>query len=294
MEENGRFRVIAFNYDDAPQPGGAQYGARIHFPFPARPANARSWLTFCTALPLPDHPRRDRHRGGDTARRRKAISTITNWNAITVATLSADTTKQPVEDILYAAFVQAAVYNAVVGIQGRYAPYRFHAHAPRGASARRAAVAAATEILVTYLPSAQATLDADYAASLASPTARRKYRGITLRHPRRRQPDPAARPRRPQRPHLLHPAAGAGGLAAHPASVPADVGAVARLRDAASGARRAQFAPPGPPALASRASSATSTRSRPWVRSPRHSERRRRRAPRRSSPATPWCSTTPR
>jgi hypothetical protein len=59
---------------------------------------------------------------------------ITDWNAITVATLSADTTKQPVEDVLYTAFVQAAVYNAVVGIEGRYAPYRFmptHPAAPR-------------------------------------------------------------------------------------------------------------------------------------------------------------------
>jgi hypothetical protein len=44
----------------------------------------------------------------------------------------------------------------VVGIEGRYAPYRFHAHAPRDASAQAAAVAAAHEILVTYVPSAQA------------------------------------------------------------------------------------------------------------------------------------------
>ena len=95
--------------------------------------------------------------------------------------MSADTTKQPVEDILYLAFVQAAVYNAVVGIEGRYAPYRFHAHAPRGASAQAAAVAAAHEILVTYVPSAQATLDADYAASLAKlPDGTAKTRGIAF------------------------------------------------------------------------------------------------------------------
>src|ERR1700749_4897824 len=106
---------------------------------------------------------------------------IPDWNAIAVATLSADTTKQPVEDILYTAFVQAAVYNAVVGIEGRYAPYRFHAHAPRGTSAQAAAVAAAHEILVTYVPSAQATLDADYAASLAKlPDGRAKTRGIAF------------------------------------------------------------------------------------------------------------------
>jgi hypothetical protein len=92
---------------------------------------------------------------------------ISDWNAIAVTTLLGDTSKVLPEDILYMGFVQAAVYDAVVGIEGRYAPYRFHAQAPRGASAQAAAVAAAHEILVTYVPSAQATLDADYAASLA-------------------------------------------------------------------------------------------------------------------------------
>jgi hypothetical protein len=106
---------------------------------------------------------------------------ISDWNAIAVTTLSGDTTKQPVEDILYTAFVQAAVYDAVVGIEGRYAPYRFHAHAPRGASAQAAAAAAAHEILVTYVPSAQAALDADYAASLAQlPDGTAKTDGIAF------------------------------------------------------------------------------------------------------------------
>jgi hypothetical protein len=106
---------------------------------------------------------------------------ISDWNAIAVTTLAGDTTKQPVEDILYMGFVQAAVYNAVVGVDGRYAPYRFHAHAPRGTSAQAAAVAAAHEVLVTYVPSAQATLDADYAASLAQiPDGRAKSQGVAF------------------------------------------------------------------------------------------------------------------
>jgi hypothetical protein len=106
---------------------------------------------------------------------------ISEWNAIAVATLAGDTTKQPIEDILYMGFVQAAVYNAVVGVEGRYAPYQFHAHAPRGASAQAAAVAAAHQVLVTYVPSAQATLDADYAASLAQiPDGKAKTQGIAF------------------------------------------------------------------------------------------------------------------
>jgi hypothetical protein len=78
------------------------------------------------------------------------------------------------------AFVQAAVYDAVVGVEGRYEPYQFHARAPRRASAKAAAVAAAHKVLVTYVPSAQAALDAAYAASLAQlPDGRAKTRGIT-------------------------------------------------------------------------------------------------------------------
>jgi hypothetical protein len=92
---------------------------------------------------------------------------ISDWNEIAVGALVGDTTTQPIEDILYMGFVQAAVYNAVVGIEGRYEPYRFHAHAPRGASAQAAAIAAAHKVLVTYVPAAQADLDARYAASLA-------------------------------------------------------------------------------------------------------------------------------
>jgi hypothetical protein len=75
--------------------------------------------------------------------------------------------------------VQAAVYDVVVGVEGRYAPYRFHAHAPRGTSAQAAAVAAAHKVLVTYVQSAQANLDEEYAASLAKlPDGKAKTQGI--------------------------------------------------------------------------------------------------------------------
>ena len=148
----------------------------------SRPARVRGWLAFCAAVPL----LAAFSAGTATAAATPPASdgnpaVIADWNAIAVSTLSADTTKQPVEDILYTAFVQAAVYNAVVGVEGRYAPYRFHAHAPRGTSAQAAAVAAAHTILVTYVPSAQAALGADYAASLAQlPDGTAKTRGIAF------------------------------------------------------------------------------------------------------------------
>jgi len=104
---------------------------------------------------------------------------VLDWNEIAVTTLAGDTTKQGVETFLYMGFVQAAVYDAVVGVDGRYEPYRFHARAPHKTSVQAAAVAAAYKVLVTYSPSAQATLDERYAASLAQiPDGKAKARGI--------------------------------------------------------------------------------------------------------------------
>jgi hypothetical protein len=106
---------------------------------------------------------------------------ISEWNAIALTTLAGDTTKTPIEGGLYLGFVHAAVYNAVVGIEGRYAPYRFHARAPHRASAQAAAVAAAHKVLTTYSPYAQATLDTAYATSLAQiPDGTAKTRGVAF------------------------------------------------------------------------------------------------------------------
>jgi hypothetical protein len=106
---------------------------------------------------------------------------ISDWNALAATTFGADPTKVPQETPLYMGFVQAAVYDAVVGIDRRYEPYRFDAPAPRGASTQAAAVAAAHKVLVTYSPYAQANLDAAYAASLAQiPDGDAKTRGVAF------------------------------------------------------------------------------------------------------------------
>ena len=106
---------------------------------------------------------------------------ISDWNALAVNTIIADPTKKAPETVLYLSFVQAAVYDAVVGIHGRYQPYLLHQDAPRGSSATAAAVAAAHRVLVTYSPYAQATLDSAYAASLAQiPDGKAKTRGIAF------------------------------------------------------------------------------------------------------------------
>jgi hypothetical protein len=106
---------------------------------------------------------------------------ISDWNALAVTTFGADPTKVPQETPLYVGFVQAAVYDAVVGIDGRYQPYRFDARAPHGASAQAAAVAAAHKVSVTYSPYAQSALDAAYATSLAQiPDGKAKARGVAF------------------------------------------------------------------------------------------------------------------
>lgn len=122
--------------------------------------------------------------GSAAASRQKATedpTAIADWNALAVTTLVGDPKKKAPETFLYMGFVQAAVYDAVVGIHGRFKPYLFHERAPRGSSAQAAAVAAAHEVLVTYSPYAQAGLDAAYVASLAQiPDGQAKTHGITF------------------------------------------------------------------------------------------------------------------
>jgi hypothetical protein len=92
---------------------------------------------------------------------------VSDWNATAVTTLSGDTSKAPQEAPLYLAFVHAAIYDAVIGVEGGYQPYLFDDRAPAGTSATAAAAAAAHKILETYSPYAQSALDAALAASLA-------------------------------------------------------------------------------------------------------------------------------
>jgi hypothetical protein len=104
---------------------------------------------------------------------------ITDWNAVAVATIVTDAGKANAEAFLWYAFEQAAVYNAVVGITGRYQPYKWRPDAPEGASPQAAAATAAYRVLLTYFPASQARLDAAYAASLAQvPDGRAKQSGI--------------------------------------------------------------------------------------------------------------------
>jgi hypothetical protein len=104
---------------------------------------------------------------------------ITAWNETAVATIVADAGKANAEAFLWYAYEQAAVYNAVVGITGRYELYSWNVQGPRRASPEAAAAAAAHRVLLTYFGASEARLSAAYAASLAQvPDGQAKQQGI--------------------------------------------------------------------------------------------------------------------
>ena len=91
------------------------------------------------------------------------------WNAIAVQTVRLGA-QYNVQGLIYMGYVQAAVYDAVTKIEGRYAPYDDFA-APAGVNLRRASPDAATaaaayamltSAFLSFPASAQAGLSTDY------------------------------------------------------------------------------------------------------------------------------------
>jgi hypothetical protein len=92
------------------------------------------------------------------------------WNTNTVNAVRASTpTKVQTDGMVYMSYVQAAVYDAVTKIEGRYQPYHDFAIAVAPGSSVQAAIAAAARtILDNYLPDQQAAVDAEYTAYISS------------------------------------------------------------------------------------------------------------------------------
>jgi hypothetical protein len=91
---------------------------------------------------------------------------VLTWNTNAVnAVRSSSPSKFQVEGLIYMSYVQAAVYDAVAKIAGRYVPYHdFAATVVPGASLQAAVAAAAQTTLDYYLPDRKPTVDAEYAA----------------------------------------------------------------------------------------------------------------------------------
>jgi hypothetical protein len=90
------------------------------------------------------------------------------WNEIALRTVVQVDRQTPVHSIISMAYVQAAVYDAVVAIEGGYEPYQVRLAQLPEASVDAAVATAAHHVLLHYFPDQQAALDADYAGALAA------------------------------------------------------------------------------------------------------------------------------
>lgn len=103
---------------------------------------------------------------------------VTDWNEVLLDAIRVDRTAPPRGSRVMAC-VHVAVFDAVNGIVGGYAPYHVTDSAPAGASPEAAAAAAAHQALVVLFPAQKATFDAALAASLAAiPEGTAKSAGI--------------------------------------------------------------------------------------------------------------------
>ena len=110
---------------------------------------------FSTMLPMPVH----------------AQNVVTQWNdiAITQARASnAPGASSSGATSLYVAYVELAVYNSIVGIEGHFEPYKYSVPAASGASPDAAAVEAAYRVLMHLLPDRADALTAAYTSSMAA------------------------------------------------------------------------------------------------------------------------------
>ncbi len=97
-----------------------------------------------------------------------AQNVVVQWNAIASTTIVTNAKEASVASGVWFAYVHLAAFDAVNAIDHRFQPYLFSANPPAGANKDAAAVAAAHRILVTYFPSQQTSLDAQFAASVAA------------------------------------------------------------------------------------------------------------------------------
>src|SRR5262245_11550538 len=97
---------------------------------------------------------------------RPPANSVQQWNKISEDAVVGSGALGP-EILIYMAYVSAAVYDAVVAIEGRYEPYGTAIDALPGASLDAAVVEAAYHTLRNYFPSQASTLDALHTEALA-------------------------------------------------------------------------------------------------------------------------------
>jgi hypothetical protein len=127
-----------------------------------------------------------------SAASKSSAQVVISWNAIAVDAVRAAKTMDGVpsgspprslyqtEGLIYMSYVQAAVYDAVTKIAGRYEPYHVFAAEAGGASTEAAVISAAYHTLVAYLGDPGGLLRKNYDASLAALPSAGKAAGIAV------------------------------------------------------------------------------------------------------------------
>jgi PAP2 superfamily len=110
-------------------------------------------------------------------------NSVVAWNAIAQGAAITSGKQAPSEATITIAYVQAAVYDATVAIDGSGRPYGPWQRPRRHASVDAAVATAAHDMLVHLLPAQATTLDVDYATALAAiPDGRAKDSGTAVGH----------------------------------------------------------------------------------------------------------------
>jgi hypothetical protein len=91
---------------------------------------------------------------------------VRDWSLIAQNSIVSVARKFPGEAAVYMGIVHAAIYDAVVAIEGGYRPYAITPTVPPNASVEAAVAAATHRVLVGRFPDQQPTLDAVYVAYL--------------------------------------------------------------------------------------------------------------------------------
>ena len=135
-----------------------------------------------SAIPRPALAAAENMKGRQVeAQEEEGAEIVIHWNGIALRTsIQLGGQNQP-QAQMYLAPLQAAVYNAVVAIEGGYRPYRSELATRPGASVEAAVATAAHAMLSNHFPNQQTILDADLAASLAAiPDGPAKTAGIEV------------------------------------------------------------------------------------------------------------------
>jgi len=112
--------------------------------------------------------------------RSSPADSVLAWNITSANVAVAAGVFQP-EGLIKLSYVQAAVYDAVVAIDGGFEPYVGHLRGPRTASVDAAVAAAARATLVARFPTQLATIDTAYSTALAAvPDGRAKRDGVAV------------------------------------------------------------------------------------------------------------------